>query len=372
MPFAEGDIIYSEGYHDEFHQFLWNRLLWSPNAPLEQVMLEYARLHFGPAAAPEMVQAMLQLEENLEAPLAANEGIDRCYLLVKSAGWKIPPQLMRENHRWRLHMQHAALDKYLQLKLRRESDLQQRALRTVEQGLASADPQAAAQGAAILAEPVETPDMAALRAEAGRLGEESNALFGVRDVGYFRLDQDLVGGAWLRQELQRARSAPEGERRQMLALVAHYEDPGPGGYYDCAQEGRHPHLVRGETYHATQWLDPANRPSQNSIAYTLGPGPGVAFRYPGLDRSARYRVRLTMVIPRFPQAEQPGMRSRQHVLADGEYLAKDVEIPAYTARQFEYPVPPAATRDGILELALERAEGGMGTVVSEVWLIKEP
>ena len=31
MPFSEGDIIYSEGNHDEFHQYLWARLLWNPN-----------------------------------------------------------------------------------------------------------------------------------------------------------------------------------------------------------------------------------------------------------------------------------------------------------------------------------------------------
>src|SRR5262249_18500044 len=27
MPFSEGDMIYSEGHHDELHQYLWNRML---------------------------------------------------------------------------------------------------------------------------------------------------------------------------------------------------------------------------------------------------------------------------------------------------------------------------------------------------------
>ena len=31
MPFSEGDIAYSEGAYDELNQYMWNRLLWSPN-----------------------------------------------------------------------------------------------------------------------------------------------------------------------------------------------------------------------------------------------------------------------------------------------------------------------------------------------------
>jgi len=372
MPFAEGDIVYSEGYHDEFHQYLWNRLLWNPNRTLEELMREYALLHFGAAAAPEMVEAMLQLERNLEAPLATNEGIDRYYLLVRSAGWKIPPQLMRDNHRWRLHMQKAALDKYVQLRVRRLLDQQQRAMQAIEQAVATGDREAGVKASAILDEPVETPDMAALRAEAGRLGEESNAIFGVREVGFFRLDQDLVGLGWVRGQLARAQSLQTDERLRLLAGLVHHEDPGPGGCYDNAQEGRHPHLVKGETFNVGRYLDPANRPSQNTLFYSFDEGKGVVFRYSGLDPAASYRVRLTMVVPRLPQAQSmPGQAApRQHVAADGEYLAREVEIPFFTARQFEYDIPASATRDGTLEVWVEKAKGGMAAVVSEVWLMK--
>lgn len=374
MPFAEGDIIYSEGYHDEFHQYMWNRLLWNPNRALEDIMMEYARLYFGPDAAPDMVQAMLQLEQNLEASLATNEGIDRYYLLVRAAGWKIPPHLMRDNHRWRLHMQKAALDKYVQLKLRGELDQQERVMRVIEQALAARDARLGLTAADILNEPVETPEMAALRAEAGRLGQESDAIFGVRDVGYFRLDQAMVGLAWVRRGLDEAKSGPAEEQLRRLEQIVRYEDPGPGGFYDSAQKARHPHLVKGETYDASQWMDPVNRPSQSVVAYSFDDGKGVVFRYTGLDPAASYRVRLTMVAPRMPQsgARRSQVRLAQHVVADGEYLARDVEIPAYTARQFEYDIPQTATRDGTLELWLEKAVDGMAAVVSEVWVLKKP
>jgi hypothetical protein len=377
MPFSEGDIIYSEGYHDEFHQYMWNRLLWDPNRTLDDVMTEYCTYHFGADAAEPMKEALFQLEENLEAPLAANEGIDRYYVLVKDAGWKIPPNLMKENHRWRLHMQKAALDKYVQLKLRTELDKESGVSAALESGLQSKDLDGATSKAtAILAEPSETPDMKSLRDEAGRLGEESDAIFGIRNVGYFSLDTGLTGLAWLSNQIKSAAAAKsDDEKRALLAIVAGYEDPGEGGFYDDAgRQGRQPHLTKGDSYNASAMLDPNNRPSQNTIAFNLEDKRGVVFLYTGLDPDASYKVRLTMVVPRIPRGlvEMPTeFRRTQHIVADGEYVVKDVEIPEYTAKQFEYDIPKRLTEDGSLELALEKGTGAMATIVSEVWLIKK-
>jgi hypothetical protein len=63
-------------------------------------------------------------------------------------------------------------------------------------------------------------------------------------------------------------------------------------------------------------------------------------------------------------------RRVQHVLADGAIIAENVAIPEYTAQQFEFAIPQAATADGDLELAFARGEGALGVVVSEVWLLK--
>jgi hypothetical protein len=246
--------------------------------------------------------------------------------------------------------------------------------RVLEEGVAARDGGAPARAAAALDEPIETPDMAALRAEAGRLGDESDALFGVRNVGYFRLDRDFVGLAWVRGQLARAQAAEGEERFRLMDQIVRYEDPGEGGFYDDAgSPGRQPHLVKGESYDARERMDPANRDSQNTIAYSLDSGKGVVFRYTGLDPNAQYCVRLTMVAPRIRRSELPSqaIRRTQSIVADGEYLAKDVEIPEYTAKQFEYDIPRAATRDGNLELWLEKGTGGMATVVSEVWVMKK-
>lgn len=369
MPFSEGDIIYSEGFHDEFHQYMWNRLLWNPNRSLADVLSEYCTYHFGAEAAPLMAEALLQLEKNLEAPLATNEGIDRYYLLVKEAGWKIPPNLMNGNYRWMLHMQKAALDKYFQLKLRREL-----ARESTLQSLTSGSPdEAVSRGQLLIAEPLEDGDMAALKEEARRIGEESERVEGLRNEGYFATEQPLTSLGWTVKQYAAASAASGAERASILSNIAHYEDAGVGGFYDDAgNPGRQPHLVKGEPYDASSRMDPNNRPSQSTIAYGGDEARGVAFHYADLDSAAAYRVRITMVAPRMRRSELPTDAKRtQSVLADEEYIARDVEIPVSTAQQFEYDVPKTATADGVLDLVFEKGAGAAGTVVSEVWLLKK-
>jgi hypothetical protein len=371
MPFSEGDIIYSEGYHDELHQYMWNRLLWNPNRSLDDVLEEYCTYHFGPAAALEMREAMLQLEKNIETPLAENDGVDRFYLLVKEAGWKIPSHRMAGNYRWRLYMQKAALDKYYQLKLQREvereSSIQSMVRDNREGTLANVQ--------AVLAESVETPEMAALREEAGHLGDESDQIMGVRNIGYFSFDVAFTSLAWTQKQVQAAANAPETEQSTMLKHAVLYEDPGPGGFYDDAgAPGRQPHLIKGDSYDASRRLDPENRPSQNTIAYSLEETGSVVFRYDALDPAAAYSVRLTMVLPRYWQdtgQAPPDAPQMQNILADGERIAKDVTVPQFTAGQFEYEVPQSATSDGVLELTVERGTGSRGVTVSEVWLMRK-
>ena len=154
-------------------------------------MREYCVLYFGEDSAEPMVQALFQLEENLVTPLNTNPGIGHYYALVKEAGDKMPAWRMKRDYRWRLHMQKAALDQYLQYKLRNELDHEQRA----REVLAAAKPgqyePAIKQALDSLRAPTETDEMNKLRDESRRLGEESDRLHGDRNLGYFKLDMPL-------------------------------------------------------------------------------------------------------------------------------------------------------------------------------------
>ena len=221
MPFSQGDIIYTEGYHDHFHQYFWYRLLWDPHQEIKDVVREYCRLYFGDEAADLMVEAIFQLEKNLEIPLATNDGIDRYYVLVKEAGRVIPENLMEKDHLWRLFMQKAALDKYIQLKLQRELYKEERVrlllLHTLESGELSF---AIDQSLAVLAEPDVTPAMTAFSEEADKLGIESERPFGVRNVGYFRLEQPLRNLPGLLDTLVKAKAFTSNDEQKGLMTSA--------------------------------------------------------------------------------------------------------------------------------------------------------
>ena len=50
--------------------------------------------------------------------------------------------------------------------------------------------------------------------------------------------------------------------------------------------------------------------------------------------------------------------------------AEAVEIPEFTAGQFEFDIPKGLTQDGALDLTFKPGPGAMGVVVSEIWLIR--
>ncbi len=219
MPFSQGDIIYTEGYHDQFNQYLWQRLLWDPHQSAKEVTKEYCKLYFGEKAAPYMVKAIFQLEKNFIRPLAANDGIDRYYALVKEAGRLISDNLMENNYLWLLFMQKGSLDKYNQLKLRRELFKEVRIRKLLENAIAKGGMEKAVENSmVILAEPAETPDMAKYREEAKVLGMRSERLFGVRNIGYVKIMQPLRNLPGLKKVLEQAKAA--NSKKEKTALIA--------------------------------------------------------------------------------------------------------------------------------------------------------
>ncbi len=388
MRYTIGDVAHSAGQHDHFNNWMWQRLLWAPNTPLEDVVRDYARFWFGPEAAPAMAEALFQLEENLSTPLADNPGVDRYYALVVQAGHAMTPRRMANSHLWRQHMQKAALDKYSQLLLRRQLALRERMETRLARALdTDAYDAAIAETRAWLDAPLETDVMAALRAQAGVLGDESEALFGVRSEGYYNLEQDFIGLGWFRRQLARAADGPPEAKRAMLELIVHYQDPGEGGYYDNAgAPDESPHLSFGWPFSGGP-VSPENLPSQRRMAFTAEHSPGLTFNYDDLDPDAAYRLRVSLVRPVF--LERYAMRHPQRtqsIYADGQPLALDIEVPEFHAEIFEFDIPRTVTQDGALEITFEKGEGigewpepdlsvwrntgGWGAIVSEVWVMK--
>ncbi len=221
MPFSQGDIIYTEGYFDQFNQYLWQRLLWNPHKSAEEVTEEYSRLFFGEEAAPYMTKAIFQLEKNLVTPLATNDGIDRYYMLVKEAGRVMPENMMKDNHLWLLFMQKGSLDKYIQLKLQRELFQEERIRKVLNKALEDGKyKDAVAEALEILLEPSETPVMAKYRNEAEKLGDRSEELFGYRNIGIVKIKKPLRNIPGLKKTLEEAKSERKKSRHKELLTEA--------------------------------------------------------------------------------------------------------------------------------------------------------
>jgi len=389
MRYGIGDCTYSEGHHDHFNQWMWQRLLWSPNRDLADVLAEYARLHFGSAAAPIMSEAILQMEENLSAPLLENPGIDRQIELLRQAGEAMPPHIRNKNYLWRQYLQRALLDQYVKLRVRQQlaqqSSVEDLLAKALEQGNISA---ALKKSRQILEDDAETAEMTALKTEADQLGKESDDIYGVRNVGMARLDRDFVGLGWLKSQIEKAaQAADEQAARAEINLVVNYEEAGPGGFFDdLGNPANSPHVIKGRNYDGGRFSTQL-RPSQRTTAFTTDEQQGVTLEYRNLDPTAQYHVRLAVIRPRFASRyadRQP--QTSESIYADGELLAKEVELPNDQVMMLEYDIPRKLTADGELKIWLEKSAGvgeglpstltiwrntgGWGTLASDVWLLK--
>lgn len=399
LRYGVGDMTHSSGTHDHFNQWMWQRLLWAPQTPVEDVVAEYCRTWFGEEAVPLMSKAIFLMEKYLEEdpdhPITEKEEIDKYYNVVKEAGRHIPAQLFEKNWLWREFMQKGAIDLYTKLKVRQQVELRTRVEERIKKGFETGDLEAALTEALPWMDQLpETSEMQQLREEATRLGDESNTLFGVRSEGIYSLEHDFTGLGWLKRQLERAHDAKGEQRRELLWRIIHYEDAGEDGFYDnCGTANPMPNLVNGYPYDHGQpyvygMLSEGNRPSQRSMCFTQDEEQGVAFHYTGLEPQAHYRVCFTLVRPWYQERYATRMNQKsEDISADGVSLAENLELPLQMSDFFTFSIPPECTADGGLliqfhkapgvaegprvECEIWRNSGGWGTLVSEVWLMRE-
>ena len=399
MRYGVGDITHSSGNHDHFNQWMWQRLLWAPQTSVEKVVDDYAKTWFGPDAAPLMARAIFQLEENLEEipgkPLPEKEGIGSYYELVTEAGKVMPDNWKKNNWLWRMYLQKGALDRYTQLAVTHQMQVQTEIESLIKNGPVEGVPNQTLQSALekLKTQNSETPEMSALKAQAQQLGEESDALFGSRNEGFFNLSHDFIGLGWLGRQLGRALEAEGDERKELLAMITDYENPGEGGHYDnFGTANVAPNAVFGYPYdhgqpYLQEMLSEGNRPSQRSMHFTQDEAQGVTLQYQDLDPTASYKIRLTLVRPWYQDRYAMRMNQKSEtILVDDQVLVQDLELPLQMSDHFTFDIPVKLTQDGKLVIRFRKAadvangdrvsieqwrnSGGWGTLVSEAWLIR--
>lgn len=377
LHYALGDMHYSEGMHDDFNKWFWYRLLWNPHEDAESLTKEYCRYWFGPDAADEMAEAIFLMEETLEKPVIDNPGIVRAVELLRSAGDQIPENLLKIDYRWRIISQKALMDRYIQLKLQRGRTLKDEAGRILVRVGDSADPCAdVAKAVGVLDQPLETPEMKTIMDEAKRLGEESNEITGYRVPASFIVDGlDLTEIGWWRKTLQEALADEDDARARNAAnMVMHYDDPGPGGFYDnVGWPSESEHLVHGEALWGFMPFPGPAKLSHYNLAYSMGQaGAGVTFAYDGLDPDVDYVIRLAVGVHLEGQQLPEGMKLEQGLEADGQVISEGFPVPMGNVGFYDFTLPRELTRDGRVKITLTSKSPFMPvTGANEAWLMHE-
>jgi hypothetical protein len=377
LHYALGDMHYSEGMHDDFNKWFWYRLLWNPHQDAESITKEYCRYWFGPDAQDEAAQAIFLMEETLEKPVGDNPGIAKAIELLHSAGKKIPQNLLKTDYRWRIIIEKALMDRYIQLELQRGRALKEEAARSLASAEAGQQPAVEMDKAATaLEQPLETEEMKAVMAEALRMGEEANTTIGYREPAPFIVSKlDLTEVGWWTKVLRQALAQGDDAKiRNTAKMVLHYDDPGPGGFYDdVGWPNESKHLIAGE---ALWGFNPFSGPAKLSyynLAYSMGKESPVAFEYDGLDPSAQYVVRIS--VGAHIDEERPtlkGIKLSEGLKADDAVISGGFDVPTDDVIFQEFDVPKELTQDGKLKITLTPGPGPMSiTGCAEIWLMQK-
>lgn len=392
-PYMNGFVTYSEGVNDDVNKFIWSALGWSAQTLPTETLREYARYFAGGDGirTDAFAQELAALEKNWTGSLSANVGVDTTLAQFEQMQKAASPELAK-NWRFEEALYRAYTDAYERHRLIAETIQERHALGF----LADADRVGNAE-AMDNAERALAPDqfgsaklhtwredIEALAAELFKnIGLQlSVAKYGAsaveRGATLDTVDVSLNDRVWLEHEFASIRAmASETERLQAIKQIVHWQDPGPGGFYDDLGDPLHePHLVRGPAYPSDPALfqsaqdgiadrtpDQGWRMSQLSYAGALYDHP-LEVRYTGLDTSASYKLRVVYAGEDYT--------TPLTLVANDKFLIHGPRLPKSNPETVEFLVPPAATRNGTLDLKWARPKGlgggGRGVQVAEVWL----
>ncbi|MGP8247293.1 MAG: hypothetical protein ACLQVN_22615 [Bryobacteraceae bacterium] len=394
--FADGMVSYSEGCNDDVNKFIWSGLLWNPDASTKSILTDYSRFFIGDDMADSFASGLFALERNWRGPLASNRQVEVTLEQFQDMERRATPQ-QKLNWRFQEALYRAYYDAYIHSRLLSENRQEEMAMAALAKAkrnwpLTSVGSwKAMDEAESILDADMRTPDALAYRARVFVLAEalfqsihmqlsveRYQALAIDRGANLDAIDFALNNRVWLENRFAQIRAmTSEADRIAKIDELVRWTDPGPGGYYDALGfVNRRPHLVMGEAYAQdpdflkSPLISFGTLPQRGwrttwaADAETIQEVP-LCLRYTDLDRSARYRVRVSY-----------GGDARRVPV---RLTANSIEVHPFRDKgaapePVEFEIPQPATASGTLTLEWTRPPGlggnGRGTQVSEVWLIK--
>ncbi|CAM3792309.1 hypothetical protein [Aquirufa aurantiipilula] len=303
-PFTDGFLSYSDGVHDDVNKVIWSQMAWNTEKEVRQVMVEYARYFFGNSVAEAAADGILALERNWVGAIEENGGIETTFAFWQNLE-KSHPEL-KANWRWQQLVMRAYYDTFIKRRKLYEQGLEKEANAVLNQAA-----KLGAENAMTLA--LEKVNQADQKPAAPELRQKvvdyCEALFqtiGLQtSVSKYKasgaergaildfIDYPLNNRWWLQDEFEKIRKMPnENAKLERLQIIATWENPGKGSYYDNISDQLKGPRVKTRTEDATDvawWDNGLSRRRLSTQLFQNFP----QLEYADLDPQASYTIRIS-------------------------------------------------------------------------------
>eukprot|EP01121_Diplochlamys_sp_Union-15-3_P010353 TRINITY_DN2899_c0_g2_i1.p1 TRINITY_DN2899_c0_g2~~TRINITY_DN2899_c0_g2_i1.p1 ORF type:complete len:823 (-),score=120.49 TRINITY_DN2899_c0_g2_i1:23-2491(-) len=390
---------YSDGTNDDVNKIIWSALHWDLNLNVKDILREYTRYLVDVNLEEPFSNALLELEINWVPPLKGNSQIPLTLQNLQDIEQRASAKVIN-NWRFQQAMYRAYYDAYVQQKLLYETETEQQALSVLSQWNSIGTVEAITRALDVLSESDNiwsifpewrTAIFSYARALYSSIGMQlSVPLFRASDLGrganLDSIDVPLNNRRYLRQQFKiLLNTSSEKERTDGILEILHWNDPGPGGFYDnLGDVTAQPHLLPGIGVNKDPsfYFTPAigyQEPFYSNVAkvpvlpltwYYWAEtfyGAPLELQYNDLDPSSTYIVRIVY------SGDQFGPKVLVRLMADDTLLVHDyIEKPS-PPKPLTFKIPNQSTSDGKLKLTWNQSPGiggsGRGCQVAEVWLI---
>jgi hypothetical protein len=371
-PFTDGFLTYSDGAHDDLNKFIWSRKGWSKEEDAAGITEQYVRFFFGTRPDDHVTDAILGLERNWDGPIEANGGIEMTFLRWQQLEEAYPR--LQKNWRWQMLILRAYYDTYTKRRKIYEQKLEREANQLLEQ----APEIGAAKAMKMALEKVNEADRVniapllrkkinnycdALYHSVGLQTsvEKYQASGAERGCVLDFVDYPLNNRWWLSDRFEKIEHMDnEAEKLSALEVIARWENPGKGSYYDNISNISQSPRVKTMVYDATDvaWWDRGK--SRKRLSTQLFQNfPQLV--YEDLDPKARYLIRIAGY-------------GDALLRVDGERISPTLynkELEEFK----EFPIGRRFFQDGKLEVSFDEPEEShlnwrQHSKVCDIWLIK--
>jgi len=303
-PLTDGFLSYSDGVHDDVNKVIWSQMACDPTKDVREVLVEYASLFFGHSISGQVADGILALERNWVGPVEENGAIETTFAYWQNLELKNPA--LQLNWRWQQLVMRAYYDTYVKRRKIYEQKLEQDA----NQILLNAKTIGINQSMELALNRVKQADQSPIHPELRqKIVDYCEALF--KSIGMQTsvpkyqasgaergaildfIDYPLNNRWWLEDEFKKIKKLPsEKEQLDRLDIIAKWENPGPGSYYDNISDlSKGPH-VKTRTEDATDVLWADNGLSRKRLSTQLFQN-FPKLEYADLDPNAMYTIRIS-------------------------------------------------------------------------------